>query len=388
MRTVGVITGSRSDYGIYLPLLRGIQRDSSLDLLLFVTGSHPISGPEAPAFEQDGFQVSATVELSGSSDSPQAMAESMGTGTIGFSRVFDRVRPDVLVLQGDRFEMHAAAVAAAAFNIPIAHMHGGEITEGAIDDAFRHSMTKLSHLHFVANEKYRRRVIQMGEEPWRVVVSGAPSLENIHTMSLLDREEWESQTGFDLSGPVLLVTFHPVTLESDQTGWQVAQMLDGIKASGMPAIFTAPNSDVGGETVRTAIKEYIDANSRAHFVESLGTLKYFSLMSLATCMVGNSSSGLVEAPSFSLPVVNIGTRQDGRIKAQNVIDVGYSSEEIAEGIRRAVGPGFAESLRGLANPYGDGKASEIILEQLRSSPLDDRLLRKRFYDVTLHGVTT
>ena len=388
MRTIGIVTGGRADYSIYLPILRKIQEDSELDLRLIVTGSHLSSefGSTIRTIEDDGFQVSDRVEILAASDTPQSIARSMGLGTIGFSQSFDRDRPDILLLQGDRFEIHAAAVAALPFNIPVAHIHGGELTEGAIDDALRHSITKLSHFHFVANEEYRRRVIQLGEEPWRVVISGAPSLENLSTMSLLTREELESQTGLNLERRPLLVTYHPVTLEYQRTEWQVTQLLDAVKSSGMPVVFTAPNADTGGRVIKEMLKDYVQSDPQAQLVDNLGTLKYFSLMAIASAMVGNSSSGLVEAPSLALPVVNIGARQQGRLRAQNVIDVGYNKEDILEGIGMATDPVFVRSLQDMANPYGDGQASTIILDRLKSAPLDAKLLRKRFYDVSLDSV--
>jgi UDP-hydrolysing UDP-N-acetyl-D-glucosamine 2-epimerase len=388
VRTICIVTGGRADYGIYLPILRKIQEDSELDLRLIVTGSHLSSefGSTIRTIENDGFQVSDRVEILAASDTPQSIARSMGLGTIGFSQSFDRDRPDILLLQGDRFEIHAAAVAALPFNIPVAHIHGGELTEGAIDDALRHSITKLSHFHFVANEEYRRRVIQLGEEPWRVVISGAPSLENLSTMSLMTREELEAQTGLNLERRPLLVTYHPVTLEYQRTEWQVAQLLDAVKSSGMPVVFTAPNADTGGRVIKEMLKDYVQSDPQAQLVDNLGTLKYFSLMAIASAMVGNSSSGLVEAPSLALPVVNIGARQQGRLRAQNVIDVGYNKEDILEGIGMATDPVFVRSLQDMANPYGDGQASTIIVDRLKSTPLDAKLLRKRFYDVSLDSV--
>ena len=304
----------------------------------------------------------------------------MGFGTIGFSRAFDRVRPDILLLQGDRFEIHAAAVAALPFNIPEAHMHGGELTEGAIDDAFRHSITKLSHLHFVAANDYRRRVIQMGEAPWRVVVSGAPSLDNLNTMELLNRGELESQTGLNLKSNPLLVTYHPVTLEYQQTVWQVEQLLNAIESSEHSTVFTAPNADTGGRAIRKMIEDYVQKSPKAQFVDNLGTLRYYSLMALTSAMVGNSSSGLVEAPSMGLPVVNIGTRQHRRIRGQNVIDVDNTQAAIANGIAQATDAKFAKSLKGMTNPYGDGTASEKIVGRLKEITLDKRLLQKTFYE--------
>ncbi|MBC8280122.1 MAG: UDP-N-acetylglucosamine 2-epimerase (hydrolyzing) [Chloroflexi bacterium] len=383
MRTIGVVTGTRADYGIYLPVLRKIKESPELKLQLIVTGSHLMAGfgNTSNVIEDDGFHIDERVDMQINSDSPGAIAESMGFGTIGFSKAFTKNKPDILLLQGDRFEIHAAAVAALPFNIPVAHMHGGELTEGAIDDSLRHSITKLSHLHFVATEEYRDRVIQMGEAPWRVVVSGAPSLDNLNDMALLTREELESQTGLSLEKRPILVTFHPVTLEYQQTEWQVGEMLKAIQSSGHPTVFTAPNADTGSRAIKQLIEEYVEANPNAQLVDSLGTHRYYSLMALASAMVGNSSSGLVEAPSLGLPVVNIGTRQHRRIRGPNVIDVGNTQEEISRGIAQATDPAFAAKLAGLPNPYGEGNATTTIVEKLKSIQLDDILIRKSFHDL-------
>jgi len=390
VRTIGVVTGARADYGIYLPILRAIQTDPELQLHLIVTGSHLDTkfGVTSNIIEEDGFPIGERVEMLAPSDSPQGIVESMGFGTIGFSRAFDRVRPDILLLQGDRFEIHAAAVAALPFNIPVAHMHGGELTEGAIDDAFRHSITKLSHLHFVAANDYRRRVIQMGEAPWRVVVSGAPSLDNLNTMELLNRGELESQTGLNLKSNPLLVTYHPVTLEYQQTVWQVEQLLNAIESSEHSTVFTAPNADTGGRAIRKMIEDYVQKSPKAQFVDNLGTLRYYSLMALTSAMVGNSSSGLVEAPSMGLPVVNIGTRQHRRIRGQNVIDVDNTQAAISNGIAQATDTKFAKNLKGMTNPYGDGSATTTIIERLKNVALGEGLLRKSFHDLPLEVVIT
>jgi UDP-N-acetylglucosamine 2-epimerase (non-hydrolysing)/GDP/UDP-N,N'-diacetylbacillosamine 2-epimerase (hydrolysing) len=271
-------------------------------------------------------------------------------------------------------------VAALPFRVPVAHIHGGEETEGAIDDALRHSMTKLSHLHFVALEAYARRVMQLGEEPWRITVCGALSLDNLSSMQLFSPAELESQYGICLDPPPLLVTFHPVTLEHERTEWQITELLAALEETGLPVVFTLPNADTGNHTIRERIAAFTRASSNAWSLDNLGSRGYFSLMRAAAAMVGNSSSGIIEAPSLGLPVVNIGTRQTGRVRAANVIDTGYSRAEIEESIRRALAPDFRAGLSGLQNPYGDGKAAEGVLERLKSTPLGPSLLVKRFYD--------
>ena len=387
MRIVGVVTTSRADYGIYLPLLRRIQAEPGLAPRLLVTGMHlsPLFGMTVKAIEADGFEIAERVKMLSNSDDPAAIAKSMARGTAGFAEVFSRSRPDILVVLGDRFEMHAAALAALPFKIPVAHIHGGELTEGVIDDALRHSMTKLSHLHFAATQEYRRRLVQMGEEPWRVTVSGAPSLDNLASVKRLTAAALESRFGLRVTPETLLVTFHPATLEYEEAERQAGELLAALRASGRPVVFTMPNADTGGRVIRECIKRFVRKESSAQAVESLGTEGYFSVLALCAAMVGNSPSGLLEAPSFGLPVVNVGSRQRGRVRGANVIDVGYRRDEIGEGIRRATDPGFRKSLQGLANPYGDGKASRRIVAKLAEVPLSGRLLMKHFHDLPNPG---
>ncbi len=383
MRTIGVVTTSRSDYGIYRPLLETIRKDPALDLRLVVSGMHLSAqhGLTLRAVEEDGFDIEERIEMLLSSDTPQGISKSIGLGVIGFAQLFDRWRPDIMVVLGDRFEMHAAALAALPFKIPIAHISGGELTEGAIDDALRHSLTKLSHLHFPATEEYARRIIQLGEEPWRVVVAGEPSLDQLHTLQMLSREELERRFALRLNRPFVMVTFHPVTLEYEQAEHQVTELLAAIDSSGMPAVFTMPNADTGNHVIREKLQQFVAEHADSRLVDNFGIHAYFSMMSLAAAMVGNSSSGIVEAASFELPAVNVGTRQNGRARARNIIDVGYNREDISRGITKAVSTEFRASLRGLVNPYGGGNASHIITDRLRTVELGDRLIRKKFYDL-------
>jgi len=383
MRSIGVVTVGRSDYGIYLPLLRRIQQDPDLQLHLIVSGMHlsPEFGLTVKAIEDDGFQINERVEMLLSSDTPEGIAKSMGLGTIGFAQTYAHFRPDILVVLGDRFEMHAAVVAALPFKIPVAHIHGGELTEGAIDEAIRHSITKMSHLHFVATKVYAQRVIQMGEEPWRVVTCGALSLDNLRTTHLLTREEFADKFSIALPEKFLLVTYHPVTLEYEQTEWQVRELLTALDAIGLPVLFTMPNADTGGRIIRRLIDEFLSKHPDSKKIENLGIQGYFSVMALAVAMVGNSSSGIIEAASFILPVVNVGNRQKGRIHGKNVIDVGYTRAEILTGIKKATSPEFRASFSNLVNPYGDGHAAERIVDRLKKVKLDDRLLQKHFYEI-------
>lgn len=385
MRTIAVVTVGRSDYGIYLPILRRIDSDPELALRLIVSGMHlsPASGLTVQRIEADGFEIHERVEMLLSSDTSVGIATSMGLGLVGFAQAYSRLRPDILVVLGDRFEMHAAALAALPFKIPVAHIHGGEITEGAIDDALRHSITKLSHLHFVAAAEYRARVIQMGEEPWRVVVCGAPSLDNLVDSTLPGRQELIGRFGLP-TGPYLLVTFHAVTLEYEQAEYQITELIDALRRADYPIVFTMPNADTGHGVVVAAIRRFVDQHPTASLVQNFGPLEYLGAMKCAVAVVGNSSSGLIEAPSLKVPVVNIGTRQQGRIRATSVIDVGYDRAEIAAALRQATGPEFRAALEQVANPYGHGHAADIIVERLASAELDGRLLVKKFITPAAH----
>lgn len=382
MRCIAVVTTSRADYGIYRPVLRALETDPAFEVRLLVSGSHlsPDFGMTVRDIEADGFPVSERIETLLASDSPEGTAKAMALGLAGFGQSFRRSRPDLLMVLGDRFEMHAAALAALPFRIPVAHVHGGEVTAGAMDEALRHSMTKLSHIHFVATEEYGRRVIQLGEEPWRVTVCGAPSLDNLRTAVLKSRQEMESRLGFNLGEQFLLVTFHPATLDEADPAHQARTLLDAVVATGLPAVVTMPNADPGGRRVREVLLEIAAKNSSVHLVENLGTESYFSLMRIAAAMAGNSSSGIIEAVSFGLPVVNVGARQLGRVRAANVLDAPCEAEALAAVLGKALDPAFRATLAGLTNPYGDGHASERITARLKEVDLGPALLLKKFAD--------
>jgi len=377
-----VVTTSRADYGIYQPLLTAIANDPELRLRLIVSGMHlsAEAGLTVREIEADGYEIAERVEVLLASDTPEGISKSMGLAVIGFAQVFSRWRPDILVVLGDRFEMHAAALAALPFKIPVAHLGGGEVTEGAIDDCLRHSITKLSHIHFAATEPYGRRILQLGEEAWRLVVSGGTGLDELRTMEYLTREQLEERFQLQLSKPFLLVTYHPVTLEYEQAEWQIDELLAALRAADLPVIFTQSNVDTGNRVVRQKIDDFV-ASSYAKLVPSFGKKAYLSMLKLATAMVGNSSSGVGEAASFEIPVVNIGTRQRGRLRTRNVIDVDYGRNEILAAIRKAIDPEFRLSLRGLKNPYESGQACSIILRHLKTVPLGDVLIRKKFSDL-------
>ena len=383
MRRIAVVTVARSDYGIYKSILHAIRMDKELELRLLVGGMHlsPEFGNTVTDIESDGFEIAAKIEMLLSSDSAEGVAKSIGLGVLGFAQAYADVRPDLLLLLGDRFEMLSAAVAALPYGMPIAHIHGGESTEGAMDEAIRHSITKMSHLHFASTEVYAKRIIQMGEEPWRVTVSGAPALDSLAKIPLLKKEALEERFGFRLKDKTLLVTYHPVTSEPEDTTHHIEELLAALKESGFALIFTSPNADHQGRSILQKIQDFVLHHPRAWFVANLGQQGYFSLMGQVAAMVGNSSSGMIEAASFGLPVVNIGSRQRGRVHGQNVLNVGYERKEISEGIRRATQPPFKLSLANMKNSYGDGQAAEKIVSKLKNTPLNRELLVKRFHTI-------
>ena len=382
-RRVAVVTVGRSDYGIYRPVLRRLTEDRAFDVRIVAAAAHLSAelGATVDLIQDDGFAVAERVEMPLASDAPESIAQSSGLGTIGFARAFASLQPDIVLTLGDRYEMHAAVVAAVPLLLPVAHIHGGEATEGAIDDLFRHAITKMSHVHFVATDEYGRRVIQMGEEPWRVVVSGAPSLDTLHSFRFLDLDELAGRYGINLDPPVVLVTFHPETRRPEETERQVCELLAALESVEGTIVITAPNADANRRVIVDRLQAFACTRPSTWFVDSFGTDGYFSLMKLASVMVGNSSSGIIEAPSFELPVVNIGDRQAGRLRAANVIDVAAERDAIVAGLQCALAPGFRASLADLRNPYGDGHASERIAATLASIPLDRAFMTKRFHDL-------
>lgn len=382
MKRIGVVTVGRSDFGILRPLLRAIIGEPGLELHLLVTGAQlsPEYGMGVTLIEAEGFPIADRIEMLLSSDTPEAIAKSTGIGVMGFAQSLSARRPDVLVIMGDRFEMLAAAVAAAPLNIPVAHVHGGERSEGAVDELFRHAITKLSHLHFASTAEYAQRIVRMGEEPWRVTVSGAPGLDNLGLVPLATRAELESHLDVAFETPPLLVTYHPVTLQYGTTGDQIGEVLAGIAGYNGPIVITYPNADTRSRSIIDAIRAFVGAHPNARAVQELGTARYFGLMQLAAAMVGNSSSGIIEAASFQLPVVNVGDRQRGRVRAANVIDAPCGRAAIAAALAAATAPDFRTSLASLRNPYGDGHAAPRIVEVLTRTAVTPQLLEKRFFD--------
>lgn len=383
MRSIAVLTATRADYGICRPILHAIARSQDLALQLLAGDTHRAAscGSTIDEIRDDGFEIADTIETMPPGDSPAAIAEALGRAAISCARAFNRRRPDLLVLVGDRFETLAAAGAAAPFLLPILHVHGGELSEGAMDDAFRHAIVKLSHLHAVSTPEYARRVMQLGEEPWRVAVTGAPGLDNLRFVELLAPAALLASLDLPPAPAPLLVTYHPETLDFGQTGAHVDELLAALQDAGRPLVLCAPNTDTANGRVRDAIMAFARGRADARFVDSLGTRRYFSLMNGAAAMVGNSSSGIIEAASFGLPVVNVGNRQRGRTRSRNVIDTGCGRQAIREGLRRVLEPSFRAGLAGLVNPYGDGHAAERIVERLRTVRLGASLTTKCFVDM-------
>jgi UDP-N-acetylglucosamine 2-epimerase (non-hydrolysing)/GDP/UDP-N,N'-diacetylbacillosamine 2-epimerase (hydrolysing) len=385
-RKICIVTGSRAEYGLLYWIIKGIHENPELELQLIVTGMHlsPEFGLTFREIEKDGFPISERVEMLLSSDSETAVTTSMGLGMIGFAKAYERLRPDIIVILGDRFEILSAAASAVPFRVPVAHIHGGEATEGLIDEPIRHAITKMSHIHFSATEKYKSRIIQMGERPENVFCYGAPGLDNIYKLPLLNKRELLNELCIPEDKKIGVVTYHPVTLEKDTAESQMSDLLASLKGfSDIYWIFTLPNADTGGRIIIKKIKDFINKNpERGKAFASLGQLKYLSLLKHAIVMVGNSSSGLTEAPSFELPVVNISDRQRGRVRAQNVIDVPECKKNlIKSAIGRALSPEFKGSLIGMRNPYGEGNSSDRIVEKLRTIPLDESLIKKEFHEV-------
>jgi UDP-hydrolysing UDP-N-acetyl-D-glucosamine 2-epimerase len=381
-RVVGVVSVSRSDWGHLVPVLEAIRDAPDLDLRLLIAGMHLSAdfGGTVKEIEAQGWPIAERIAMLEPGDSPEAIAASTGRGVVGFAAAYARQRPDIVVLLGDRFEMLAAAVAALPFALPVAHIHGGEASEGAMDNQIRHAITKLAHLHFASAPEHGKRIAAMGEEDWRIHVVGAPGLDRLRTVGLFSRDEVAATLGLPPKGPWLLVTFHPVTLEHEDTTRHVDELLAALDAVDATVVMTYPNADTAGRTIVERVEEFAARTPRAKIFRNLGDRLYLSLLKHADAMVGNSSSGLIEAPSFALPVVNVGSRQRGRLRGGNVVDVAPRRDDIVRGIRTALEPDLRRRLDGQPNPYGDGRAASRIVAVLRDVALDARLIQKRERD--------
>jgi UDP-N-acetylglucosamine 2-epimerase (non-hydrolysing)/GDP/UDP-N,N'-diacetylbacillosamine 2-epimerase (hydrolysing) len=383
-RRICVITSSRADYGLLYWLIRELAEDPGAKLQLVATGMHlsPEFGLTYRAIEEDGIPLAARVEGLLSSDSAVGIAKSMGLTTLGFAPLFEELKPDIVVVLGDRFEILAAAQAAMVARIPIAHIHGGEATEGLIDEAIRHSLTKMSQLHFAAAEPYRKRIIQLGEQPDRIFNVGAMGLDNIKRLALLDREALEDKLNFTIGHPLFVATYHPVTLDSASPSVAMSQLLKALDAFPRASIvLTQANADPQGRIINKMIDEFVAKHQgRTLAAASLGQTVYLSLIKQADCVVGNSSSGILEAPACGTPTVNIGERQCGRLRAPSVIDCAESAESIVAAIEKALDPETQAVAAQRVSPFGDGGAARHIKEILLSVPLEG-ILMKRFYDL-------
>ncbi len=386
-RKICVVTTSRAEFGLFKGLLKSIRADRGLRLQVIASGMHlaPEFGLTVREIEDEGFKPDCKIDMQLTGMSGLDNAKSIGLGLAGFADALAELEPAIVVLLGDRFEIFAPAIAALMIGIPIAHIHGGERTEGAIDESVRHAITKMASLHFPATEAYRRRIIQMGESPKRVFNFGAPGLDQIYGTPLLTREKLEKEIGLSLEQPVALVTYHPALQDRGSVDVQVRHLAGALKASKLKAVFTMANADAQGTRINELLRALCEQSpAQFKWIPHLGHRRYLSCLRHFAVMVGNSSSGLTEAPSFRLPVVNIGDRQRGRDRAANVIDVPCSRSAILTGIKQAISPRFRASLRKLRNPYDrfhDGRTSERIKDVLKQVKLSSELLKKEFYDL-------
>ncbi len=393
MKTICVVTGTRAEYGLLLPLLRALNEDTEFCLQLLVTGAHlsPEFGLTYQQIEADGFSISAKVDMLLSSGSAVGMAKSLGVAVLGLAEELNRLQPDLVLILGDRYEMLAVAQTALLLGIPLGHIHGGERTEGAVDESIRHAITKMAHLHFTAAEEYRCRVIQMGEQPGQVYTVGALGLDSIKKIPLLAKAELAKSLSFTFRSLNFLVTYHPETLLTEKEN-QIAveallAALDEFPEAGV--LFTGANADVGGARVNERLQQYTQAHpSRAAFHMSLGQQRYFSAVQYADMVLGNSSSGILEVPFFGKPTVNIGERQKGRLRVPSILDCQASKEKIIETIKKALEPAFQERLamEKTKCTYRDGSAAQQILTVLKQPFPKRELLRKSFHDISFESL--
>ncbi len=382
-RKICIFTGTRAEYGLLKPLMEEIKKDPDLELQIVASGMHlsPEFGLTYKEIEKDGFTINEKVEMLLSSDSPVGISKSVGLGVIGFTDALGRLKPDITVVLGDRFEALAFAIASYILRIPIAHLYGGEATFGALDEGFRHSITKLAYLHFTSTEAYRKRVIQLGEHPSRVFNVGALGIDNIKKMKLLSKEEVEKRIGRKFKKRNLLITYHPTTLEKNKTEEQFRELLKALdELEDTLLIFTKANADTEGRIINYLIDEYVRKNPhKAVAFTSMGQLLYLSTMKYVDAVVGNSSSGIIEAPSFKIGTINIGDRQKGRIKAESVIDCKPTYEDIKRALKILYSSSFKEKLKRVKNPYGDGNTAPRIKKILKKWNLTD--IKKEFFDI-------
>ena len=379
MRKVAVVTGTRAEYGILQPVLRAIEESPELKLLLVVSGMHLSRefGYTLNQIKRDGFRIAAKVPMLLPGDTSAAMAESVGRGVVGMSRTWERLRPDIILVLGDRVEPLAAAIAGAYMSIPIAHIHGGDSSKGGLDESARHAITKFAHIHFPATKLSAERIIKLGEDDWRVHIVGSPAIDTILNEPLLPGEALARQFELDISQPLLLLVQHPVTTQVPEAAGQMRETLSAISELGYPTIIIYPNSDAGGRSMIEVIKQY-EGHPFIKIFKSLPRKQYLSLMKVASVLVGNSSSGIIDAPSLGLPVVNIGIRQEGRERGKNVIDVKHDKQEIIRAIKQCLeDKHFLDEVKKRENPYGDGKAGQRIADILAGLEITPQLIQKK-----------
>ena len=382
-RKICVVTGSRADYGLLHSVMQGISLELELELQIIVTGMHLSEefGSTVTEIEADGFEIDSKVPTLANSDSPEGIAKSIANGIEGCANAFAKLKPDLVVMLGDRYEIFAAASAALVSRLPIAHLHGGEVTAGAFDEAFRHSITKMSQFHFVAHEDYRKRVIQLGENPIHVFKVGALGISNYKPEELFSKIQLEEELGIKFKEKSLLITFHPVTLEKDTAVEQMNELLEALKTlDNTTLIFTMPNADTGGQAQMKLIKDFVGKHSNSIVIKSLGRVKYLSCLQYVDGVLGNSSSGIIEAPTFKVGTINIGDRQSGRVQAKSVINCDPKSRSIKLAIENLYEESFRTRLGMTINPFGDGEASQRIVSILKEIELDN-ILKKSFHDL-------
>jgi GDP/UDP-N,N'-diacetylbacillosamine 2-epimerase (hydrolysing) len=383
LKKICVVTGTRADYGLLRGLMIGIDKSTKIQLQIIVTGAHlsPEYGLTYREIENDRLKIDNKIEMLLSSDTHVGISKSMGLGIIGFSDAFEQLKPDLVIVLGDRYEIFTAVATAMIFCIPVAHIHGGELTEGAIDESIRHSITKMSQLHFVATDEYRRRVIQLGENPEKVFLVGALGIDNIINLPLLELKDFEKEIGFKLGLKNLMVTFHPVTLENKTSEEQLNEILLTLKnLKNTHFIFTMPNADADSRVIIRMIKDFVKSHPHSKYFSSLGQIRYLSCLKHVDGVLGNSSSGLIEVPTFKKGTINIGSRQKGRIKASSVIDCNPNKNSISKAIKKLYSSSFQNTLKTVKNPYGYGGASKAIITQLENVPLNG-IIKKKFHDL-------
>lgn len=385
MKKVCIVTGTRAEYGLLKPIIDRISKDNELELCLVVTGMHlsPEFGLTYREIEADGYRISRKIEMLLSADTPGSIVKSMGIEMIGFADVYAEEQPDMVVLLGDRYEILVAATAAMVHRIPIAHIHGGESTEGAMDEAIRHSITKMSMLHFASTEAYKKRIIQLGEQPERVFWVGALGVESIKSLSLLAKKELEESIQFSFGEMTVMVTYHPVTLENVTAENQFANLLSVLsKHKELKIIFTKANADTDGRIINQMIDKFVLENSsRSIAFTSMGQLRYLSSLQYCVAVIGNSSSGIIEVPSFGIPTVDIGERQKGRVCAESVIHCGTEKSEIESAVQEALSNEFGKKARQVTNPYEGVETSKKIIDVIKQYLNQEMILKKHFYDI-------